>query len=498
MQRQRTILGAIIGAAMLFAVTPVFGEPTIQTGTEGADTQTFTGTAGDDVILQLGLGGNDTQDASGLEGNDYIYQDGGAGDNSITASGGAGDDQIFQFGGDGKNGMAAFGDEGDDFITLAGGAGNDTITAVGGAGNDQIIVDGGAGNDTITANGGDGNDFIRVEGGAGNDTVTYNVSAGDDTASLDGGAGTNQLVVNKNGQSYTLRDGNGAIIRQDGSGGTNITATNFRDIRYDGGAGLIVAVSGNGTGTITSSPAGVNCGSTCRASYTKNTKVTLTPRPDKGSSFTSWSGGCKGTGACSVTMKADTTVGAGFSGVPCTYAPSPKTKSVTCKGGVVSIAITAKGSTYCPAPDVSADSEWITISSNTFSKTKGTVILTIPLYESSVARSGTVTIGEEAFILTQKGRDCAMSLSANSSPNFDSGEHSDVFTVKAVPADCAWTAAADKKSTWVTVTSGSPGTGTADVGYTVSANSDHKAARSGKIIITMGKKTKTFAVKQSK
>ena len=40
-----------------------------------------------------------------------------------------------------------------------------------------------------------------------------------------------------------------------------------------------VTKAGTGTGTVTSTPAGINCGSTCSASYTSGTSVTLTASP---------------------------------------------------------------------------------------------------------------------------------------------------------------------------------------------------------------------------
>jgi len=76
---------------------------------------------------------------------------------------------------------------------------------------------------------------------------------------------------------------------------------------------LSVVKAGTGTGTVTSSPAGVNCGTTCSADYTNGTVVTLTARPSTGSTFVRWSGGgCSGTGNCTVTLTGATTVTATF------------------------------------------------------------------------------------------------------------------------------------------------------------------------------------------
>src|SRR5216117_3643829 len=76
---------------------------------------------------------------------------------------------------------------------------------------------------------------------------------------------------------------------------------------------LTVTPAGTGSGTVTSSPVGINCGATCSVSFASGTAVTLTAAPAAGSTFTGWSGGgCSGTGTCTVTLSAATTVTATF------------------------------------------------------------------------------------------------------------------------------------------------------------------------------------------
>jgi CSLREA domain-containing protein len=83
---------------------------------------------------------------------------------------------------------------------------------------------------------------------------------------------------------------------------------------------LSVNKLGFGTGTITSAPGGISCGSTCGAAsalYEVNTPVTLTATASTGSNFTGWSGvtGCPGTGTCTVTLDTAKTVTATFDDV---------------------------------------------------------------------------------------------------------------------------------------------------------------------------------------
>lgn len=79
------------------------------------------------------------------------------------------------------------------------------------------------------------------------------------------------------------------------------------------GVSLTVTRSGAGSGTVTSSPAGINCGTACSASFQNGTSVTLTATPASGSSFTGWSGACTGTATCTVSMSQARSVTANFS-----------------------------------------------------------------------------------------------------------------------------------------------------------------------------------------
>jgi subtilisin family serine protease len=75
---------------------------------------------------------------------------------------------------------------------------------------------------------------------------------------------------------------------------------------------LTVTKSGTGSGTVTSSPAGIDCGSDCTESYNVGTSVTLTAAASNDSTFTGWSGACTGTGACTVSMSETKSVTATF------------------------------------------------------------------------------------------------------------------------------------------------------------------------------------------
>jgi hypothetical protein len=63
---------------------------------------------------------------------------------------------------------------------------------------------------------------------------------------------------------------------------------------------------------VTSSPAGISCGSTCVAAFADGTTVTLTAKATGRNRFTGWSADCSGAGSCIVTMTADHAVTATF------------------------------------------------------------------------------------------------------------------------------------------------------------------------------------------
>ena len=87
---------------------------------------------------------------------------------------------------------------------------------------------------------------------------------------------------------------------------------------------LIVSRSG-GSGKITSSLAGIDCGGTCSAQFEKGKSVTLTAAADSGYEFSSWSGCTSSTNTCIVSIDSDKTVTA--------YFKISSTNECTSKGG---------------------------------------------------------------------------------------------------------------------------------------------------------------------
>ncbi len=108
-----------------------------------------------------------------------------------------------------------------------------------------------------------------------------------------------------NAGTYTVK-----LTVTDSNGSPNtLIRSNYITVGYT----LTINKAGTGSGTVTSSPSGINCGNDCAETYSMGASVTLTALPNAGSQFTGWSGGgCSGTGICALTMNAITTVTATF------------------------------------------------------------------------------------------------------------------------------------------------------------------------------------------
>ena len=108
---------------------------------------------------------------------------------------------------------------------------------------------------------------------------------------------------------------------------------------------LTVANSGSGNGTVTSNPAGINCGIDCSEFYDTNTVVTLTATPSVISLFSGWSGACSGSvNPCSVTMDAAKSVTANFTIPQLTVAKSGSgSGTVTSTPGGIDCGVSCSG-----------------------------------------------------------------------------------------------------------------------------------------------------------
>lgn len=193
---------------------------------------------------------------------------------------------------------------------------------------------------------------------------------------------------------------------------------------------LLVALAGTGSGSVTSSPSGINCGSTCSASYTNGTSVTLTAVPGAASTFTGWSGSCTGsTLTCTVSMTAARsatatfTAGTGVLSVTksgtgtgvVTSSPAGINCGTTCSAvfasgaGVTLSAAANAGSTFAGWSGACSGSSLTCTISMTAAQSVSAAFTALPPYTLSVTKTGT---GTGAVASSPTGINCGATCSA--------------------------------------------------------------------------------------
>ena len=168
--------------------------------------------------------------------------------------------------------------------------------------------------------------------------IHYGTAAGTYSQSIDAGNTTSYSVSNLiDGQTYyfavTAYNAGGyqSIYSNEVSAAVGITTPPPQYL-------LMISNADPGKGTVSGS--GISCGDTCLATYNDGTVVSLSATAAVGSSFDGWSGGgCSGTGPCTTTMNANTTIAANFkTSVVANYII---TASVSGRGGRISPAGTS-------------------------------------------------------------------------------------------------------------------------------------------------------------
>ena len=156
------------------------------------------------------------------------------------------------------------------------------------------------------------------------DLVMNSLISGPGWASSNGNINGSPDFINEPGGDYHLATGSPAI-----NAATTIGAPRYdldgdrRDARPDIGAYEYGALARpmltitvyplGGSGTVTSSPAGINCETTCSPRFDPNTTITLAAKPDRRSRFLGWDGACSSRHArCTTTLNRAKTLTARF------------------------------------------------------------------------------------------------------------------------------------------------------------------------------------------
>jgi hypothetical protein len=167
----------------------------------------------------------------------------------------------------------------------------------------------------------------------------------------------------------------------------------------------------------------------------------------------------------------------------CTSALSSSTQSFSSSGGTASVMITA--GTTCTWTAIS-NTSWIIITSNSSGSRSSIVNYSVAENSSPASRSGTMTIAGKSFTVTQSGVACTYSISPATQSFSPIGGTGSVGVT--TPSGCAWTAASNQS--WITISSGTKGTGNGTVNFSVGPNDG--SSRTGTLTVA----GQTFAVNQ--
>lgn len=196
-----------------------------------------------------------------------------------------------------------------------------------------------AGGSDASGSGSGGTFTLQVsKNGAGSGTVTSSpsgISCGTSCSrSFSGGTGVTLTAVPASGSDFAGWSGGGCS----GTGSCTVQIDNNLTVTAAFNTSAppspppptgtftltVVKVQNGGTGNVTSSPAGIDCGATCTASLASGTSITLFASPTTGR-FASWTGGpCAGSTnpSCTFTLGVNTTATASFASQPLTFIDS--------------------------------------------------------------------------------------------------------------------------------------------------------------------------------
>jgi hypothetical protein len=171
----------------------------------------------------------------------------------------------------------------------------------------------------------------------------------------------------------------------------------------------------------------------------------------------------------------------------CSYAIAPAASTYAFDGGSGSVAVTTSANCSWSA---SSNASWLTLN-GTGGNGSGSVAYAVAANAAAETRSGTLTVAGQTHTVTQQGRQptaCSYEL-VPTRADVGVEETRGSFAVNA-PNGCAWTAGSN--ASWLTVTGGSPGSGSGTVSFLVTANPEADG-RLGLITVA----GKTFTVRQN-
>jgi hypothetical protein len=172
-------------------------------------------------------------------------------------------------------------------------------------------------------------------------------------------------------------------------------------------------------------------------------------------------------------------------GAGCSYAVAPTSQIVTAAGGAATVGLT----TGSACPWVSSSSvNWLTVTQGASGTGSATIGYSVEPNTGGSYRTGILTIGGQRFTVSQAGVGCTFELDATSLSMPAAGGTGTVTLT--APSGCFWLASS--KVSWMTITSGTSGTGSRTFTFTVALNTA-AGSRTGSLVIA----GKTFTVTQA-
>jgi all-beta uncharacterized protein/BACON domain-containing protein len=170
----------------------------------------------------------------------------------------------------------------------------------------------------------------------------------------------------------------------------------------------------------------------------------------------------------------------------CTYTIAPTSQNVPAGASSGTVGVTSGASCAWTA---TSNASWLTVTSGAAGTGNGSVGYSVAA-NTGAARTGTLTIGGEAFTVTQAAgtSSCSYSITPPSQNVPDTASSGSVAVM--TTSGCAWTASSN--TSWLTISSGASGNGNGSVGFSVAANTG-SSARSGTLTVA----GQTFTVNQA-
>jgi hypothetical protein len=321
-------------------------------------------------------------------------------------------------------------------------------------------------------------------------------SAGVSTVTISVGTNPSGLAVTVDGVSYTTPR---SFSWQTGSVHTLATATQGSNTRYvfdtwstgslDGSITITTPASATGYSanfrtqhrlTTTASPSGggtiLLSPSSSDGYFTEGSFVQAAANAGIGYQFSGWTGAVNSSSnPVTFAVNSPASLNAGFSAVPvCGFTLGAAGASVLASGDILSIDVSTTASCVW---STSSSVPWITVISGGAGSGNGRVGINVAVNGSPSQRTGVVSIGGASYEVTQSGAGCTFSLSGPSG-SLNSGAGTYSMTL-AAPSGCAWKAF--PSDSWITLTGVTSGNGSANLTFSVTANSNG-LPRSGAII----------------